>query len=177
MLIGSSDFNSHSVENHLLGLGSNATNIGSFSTQRLLDMSYAHNDTLASLIGQLSSNVTLSLFTDPIVAPLAPTNVAVTSPINIYSFQSHDVLLAYCLVGAVVIIASVLGGYAYLASGESYDVSFSSIVFATHNVHFSTLRVPAHERLGALPLDDAIAHTELRFSDGTGGRWGFGVEN
>jgi hypothetical protein len=62
-LIGSSDFNSHFAENHLLGNGS-----GLYSDQRLQDMAYAGNRPLKTLIPELSSNITLSLFMDPLLA-------------------------------------------------------------------------------------------------------------
>ena len=62
-LIGSSDFNSHFAENHLLGNGS-----GLYSDQRLQDMAYAGNRPLETLIPELSSNITLSLFMDPLLA-------------------------------------------------------------------------------------------------------------
>jgi hypothetical protein len=71
VLIGSSEFDSHFIENHLLSLTPNHTNTTSsspYSTQRLLDMAYAHNNTLSFLISQLSSNITLSLFSDPLLA-------------------------------------------------------------------------------------------------------------
>ena len=62
-LIGSSDFNSHFAENHLLGNGS-----GLYSDQRWQDMAYAGNRPLEVLIPELSSNITLSLFMDPLLA-------------------------------------------------------------------------------------------------------------
>jgi hypothetical protein len=200
VLIGSSDFNSHFIENHLLGLAAsgNASANGSFSTQRLLDMAYAHNNTLAYLIQQLSSNVTLSLFSDPILAyvslvslviallsllsrllvskaktssPALPQSVTLTAPINLYSFQSHNVLLAYCVAGFVAIVANILGFYAIWTSHESHDVSFSSIVCSTSAIHLGRLRV--HERLGVLPLPKTFARTRLKFYYGDG-RWGWG---
>jgi hypothetical protein len=62
-LIGSSDFNSHFAENHLLGNGS-----GLYSDQRWQDMAYAGDRPLEVLIPELSSNITLSLFMDPLLA-------------------------------------------------------------------------------------------------------------
>lgn len=66
VLLGSSDLNSLFVENHLLGQTGNDSS--TFSDQRLLDMAYAGNHSLAVLIPQLSSNITLSLITDPLLA-------------------------------------------------------------------------------------------------------------
>lgn len=63
-LLGSSDFNSYFIKNHAL----NGRTSGLFSPQRLQDMAYARNRTLDVLIPELSSNITLSLITDPLLA-------------------------------------------------------------------------------------------------------------
>ena len=63
-LLGSSDFNSYFIKNHALGGHTD----GLFSPQRLQDMAYARNRTLDVLIPELSSNITLSLIIDPLLA-------------------------------------------------------------------------------------------------------------
>ena len=63
-LLGSSDFNSHFIKNHAL----HGHTDGVFSPQRLQDMAYARNRTLDVLIPELSSNITLSLIIDPLLA-------------------------------------------------------------------------------------------------------------
>ncbi len=64
ILLGSSDFNSYSIRNHALMPHTG----GLFSPQRLQDMAYARNRTLDVLIPELSSNITLSLIIDPLLA-------------------------------------------------------------------------------------------------------------
>ena len=63
-LLGSSDFNSYFIKNHAL----QGHTGGVFSPQRLQDMAYARNRTLDVLIPELSSNITLSLIIDPLLA-------------------------------------------------------------------------------------------------------------
>ena len=63
VLVGKSDLNSHFAENHLLGNGSSL-----YSDQRLQDMAYAGDRPLEVLIPELSSNITLSLLIDPLLA-------------------------------------------------------------------------------------------------------------
>ena len=64
-LLGSSDLNSHFIENHLLGDGNSSS---LFSDQRLQDMALARNRSLEALIPELSANITLSLFSNPFLA-------------------------------------------------------------------------------------------------------------
>ena len=63
-LLGSSDFNSYFIKNHALQRHTG----GVFSPQRLQDMAYARNRTLDVLISEFSSNITLSLIIDPLLA-------------------------------------------------------------------------------------------------------------
>ena len=63
-LLGSSDFNSYFIKNHALHGQTDRL----FSPQRLQDMAYARNRTLDVLIRELSSNITLSLIIDPLLA-------------------------------------------------------------------------------------------------------------
>lgn len=57
------DFNSHFEENHFLGNGT-----ALYSPQRLQDMAYAGYRRLEVLIPELSSNITLTLLIDPLLA-------------------------------------------------------------------------------------------------------------
>ncbi len=103
-----------------------------------------------------------------------PTKVDISAPANIYVYESRNVLLAYCITGAVAIAANVLGLYAFWQSRLSYDLSFSAIACSTRGIHFSE-GLRAHERCGALPLEKHLARTRLKFYDGDDGWWGFGA--
>lgn len=63
-LLGSSGFNKYFIKNHAL----NGNTGGVFSPQRLQDAAYARNRTLDVLIPELSSNITLGLIFDPLLA-------------------------------------------------------------------------------------------------------------
>lgn len=82
VLLGSSDFNNHFKQNHMLGqnygdtyLESTDSNsisdtdpLSGFSDQRLQDIAHARNRSLHMLISELSKNVTLSLLADSLLA-------------------------------------------------------------------------------------------------------------
>ncbi|KAL8838551.1 MAG: hypothetical protein Q9170_002093 [Blastenia crenularia] len=178
-LIGSSDFDNYFLANHALG-AQPAPN-EQFSAQRLQDMAFAGHRTIDALISELSSNITLSLISNPLMSPAAPTNVTSSYPVNIYSYHPRNVILTYVIVFTFAILANGLGLFAYRANGVSHDNSFSSIVCTTRDVHLSDLNI--HERLGALPLDAKVARTRLRFGgegekgsgERDGGTQGFAV--
>jgi hypothetical protein len=103
--------------------------------------------------------------------------VTFTSPANIYQYHSTNLYIAYAIAGTAAIAANLAGLCAIWKSGVSHDLSFSSIVCASHGVHFSK-DLHAHDRLGALPLREKIAETMLAFfdeNDGKGVRYGFGA--
>lgn len=64
-LLDSSDLNSYFIQNHAL---SNDMDGSIFSNQRLRDMALARNRTLDILIQEFSSNITLSLISEPLLA-------------------------------------------------------------------------------------------------------------
>ena len=176
-LLGTSDLNSFFIKNHFLS-SNNASQ--PFSSQRLRDIALARNRTLDVLIPELSSNITLSLISYPLLSPAEPTNVTTTTTTNIYVYQPKKVFIAYGIAIFFALVANVLGIWAYLSNGVSHDNSFSSIVCTTRDIHLSKLN--AHERLGALPLERKVGRTRMVFDVGNmaeggrgGGRWGFGI--
>ena len=66
VLIGARDFDAHFLQNH--GQEAPPGGTATFSGQRLKDMSYVANRSLAELIPELSSNITISLISDEILA-------------------------------------------------------------------------------------------------------------
>lgn len=69
--IGSSDLYSHFINNHVISgnVGSlGLSGQGYFSDQRIQDINVARNRTLNVLIEELSSNITLSLISNPLLA-------------------------------------------------------------------------------------------------------------
>lgn len=98
--------------------------------------------------------------------------MTVTSPVVRYAYHPRNVLLAYAIAGGATLLANLAGLYAFHISGVAHDTSFSSIACSTHGVHFSR-GLRAHERLGALPLGTRIAETQVKWSTGEDGRYGF----
>lgn len=175
-LLGTSNFDSYFIRNHYL-TKQNSTQ--PFSPQRLQDMALARNRTLDVLIPELSSNLTLSLISSPLLSPGQPANVTTSTPTNIYAYQPQNLFIAYGIAVLVALLANLIGLHAFFTNGVSYDISFSSIVCTTRDIHFSGLN--AHERIGALPLDKKVGRTKMKFVVGGmeemgkgGGRWGFG---
>lgn len=120
-------------------------------------------------------SVCLSGFHTEYCRPSKPTKVNIATPANVYVYQSRNVLLAYSIVGAAAIAANALGLYAFNNSRLSYDLSFSAIACSTRGIHFSE-GLRAHERRGALPLDERLARTRLKFYDSNDIPWyGFGA--
>lgn len=176
-LLGTSNLNSYFIKNHFLS-SKNASQ--PFSPQRIQDMVLAGNRTLDVLIPELSSNITLSLISQPLLSAPQLTNVTTTSPANIYVYQPKRVFIAYGVAIFFALVANVLGIWAYLSNGVSHDNSFWSIVTTTRDIHLSKLN--AHERLGALPKERKVGRTKIVFDVGDmaeggrgGGRWGFGI--
>ena len=175
-LLGTSSLNTFFLQNHYL---TNRNRSEPFSPQRLQDMALARNRSLDILIPELSSNITLSLISNALLSPSRPANVTTTTPVNIYTYQPRNLYIAYGVAIAVALLANLIGLYAFLANGVSYEISFSSIVCTTRDIHFSGLN--AHERIGALPIDKEVRRAKIRFVIGEvaemwkgGGRWGFG---
>lgn len=65
-LIGSSDFDNYFLANH--AIGAHLPPNEQFSAQRLQDMAFARHRTLDALISELSSNITLSLISNPLMS-------------------------------------------------------------------------------------------------------------
>lgn len=176
-LLGTSNLNSHFIKNHFLS-SNNASQ--PFSPARIQDMALARNRTLDVLIPELSSNITLSLISHPLLSVPELTNVTTTSPANIYVYQPKRVFIAYGIAIFFALVANVLGIWAYFSNGVSHDNSFWSIVTTTRDIHLSKLN--EHERLGALPRQRNVGKTKIVFEVGDmaeggrgGGRWGFGI--
>ena len=114
--------------------------------------------------------------------PLTPFNVTTTSPEQVYIYRSRNVLITYGIALPFAFIAVCFGLASYRINNVSHDNSFFSIVGATMGIHLSNIN--AHEKLGALPLDPAIAKQILVFNAppdergnrrGSASNWGFGA--
>ena len=91
---------------------------------------------LARTTEQLFENITLSLFSRPDYVStnatnFMPTKVAISTYTNIYTYSWGRLALAYGLAVFFTAVAISIGGFALLASNESYQYTFSTIMRLT----------------------------------------------
>jgi hypothetical protein len=98
--------------------------------------------------------------------------------VNIYTYHSTNLWLAYGLAITFALLANILGGLAYYHNGVSCDRSFSSILSSTRDSNIA--KIFHHQVLGKLPLPKHIRRAMLRFGKMKEGEGGLGfhvVEN
>ncbi|OWP07419.1 hypothetical protein B2J93_6198 [Marssonina coronariae] len=118
----------------------NATNINKkMSDQRNQDKKLAMNKTLSALIEELSFNVTISFMSSNLLSPNVTTLVQRSTNVNVYSYKSTSLLLAYGLAVSTTLIANILGVIAYIQNKSAHDRSFSSILGATRETGLNDL--------------------------------------
>ncbi|KAF4631466.1 hypothetical protein G7Y89_g6667 [Cudoniella acicularis] len=121
------------------------------------------NMSTAELIEDLSRNMTLSLFSLDSMLSSTPQNVTVrvSSQLNVFAYNSRNLLLPYGLSLLACTCSVVIGLRAYYLNGVSHNSSFSSIVSTTRNSTLDEL-MKGHS-LGSEPLDKDISGTKLQF--------------
>ncbi|KAK9425359.1 hypothetical protein SUNI508_13095 [Seiridium unicorne] len=147
----------------------------------------AHNKSVGQLIEELSRNVTLSLFSADKILSLdnTTTTVTTTANVNVYSYNRPNLILTYAITFALALLGLIAGCVAYLQNGVSYDNSFSAFMLTTRNKRLDELA--KGRSMGAMPLENEVKKTELRFGllqgdkDGVNNegsrRVGFGFRN
>ncbi|MCJ1467049.1 hypothetical protein MMC07_005671 [Pseudocyphellaria aurata] len=83
------------------------------------------------------------------------------SPRNEYSYEYHNLVLAYGLAIFITLLSIILGWSAVVSNGMSYDFTVSSIIGTSQNPDLADLF--RHQTPGAQPLDRQIRKTKLRF--------------
>ncbi|KAL9614155.1 MAG: hypothetical protein Q9167_001365 [Letrouitia subvulpina] len=166
LLLGSAEFNSFFQKNYALSGSINRNQ--PFSKGRLQDMALARNRTLQVLIEELASNITLGLISNTLFSPPTMNEVTTHSPVNVYIYRPRNVLIAYGIAISFAFIANLLGAYAYFSNGESYENSWSAMVFSSRGVHRANLN--DRERSSALPLLPRVARMRIRYTPGGGFR-------
>lgn len=101
---------------------------------------------------------------------VAPTNVTVTNPQNIYTYQPFDLVLSYgiAILGAVTCMA--IGALAMTKNGLSYTNDFSTILRTTRSEDLNDL-VQDAEANGADPLPAHVADGEVRYRPFSSTEW------
>jgi hypothetical protein len=98
------------------------------------DIPLTRNLSLSEVIEEMSRNLTLSYFSDARYISPNGTKVAVTTtkPVNVYHYNSRNLVLAYTIAFGMSTLAVALGLYVFVANGYlNRTANFSAILFAT----------------------------------------------
>lgn len=100
-------------------------------------------ETLAAVTENLFLNMTLGLLSSQTYTTNAPNStivlVSVIRQTNIYSYNQHDLFLAYGLAILAALIAVAFVSFAIYRSGLSYGTSFSAMLRATTDLRLNRL--------------------------------------
>ncbi|MCJ1469699.1 hypothetical protein MMC07_008335 [Pseudocyphellaria aurata] len=119
------------------------------------------NKPLGALIEELSVNTSINLLSDSSLSRLTPAVVTHTQSRNEYSYEYHNLVLAYGLAIFFTLLSIILGWSAVVSNGMSYEYTVSSIIGTSQNPDLADLF--RHQTPGAQPLDRQIRKTKLRF--------------
>jgi hypothetical protein len=132
------------------------------------------NTTLAAVIESLFQNITLGLLSSPAyttnasASPVVP--VSVIRQMNTYSYNPHDLFLAYGLAIFAALIAVACGSVAVWRSGRSYGSDLSTVLRETRDRRLDRVfRVEDEGSSGADPLSKEVGEV-IGVCDG--GAWG-----
>ena len=94
--------------------------------------------------------------------------------INIYQYDSHNLIISYSIALFLTLLIICLGFYSLHSNGVAHSTSFSALITTTRNPRLDTLS--RGHSLGALPLDKRVLGAKLRFGELNegGGDWGAG---
>lgn len=99
-----------------------------------VDIPLTRDLTLGAIIEEMSRNMTLSVFTDPRYLSYNSTTAVVTTsdPINVYSYNMRNLILAYAMAICTSILAVIAGLYVFATNGcKNSTGNFSSITCTT----------------------------------------------
>ncbi|KAH7346808.1 hypothetical protein BKA65DRAFT_477981 [Rhexocercosporidium sp. MPI-PUGE-AT-0058] len=86
----------------------NATSLNrTMGDQQVEDKALANNKTLNTLIEELSFNVTISFMSSTLLSPLVNTTVLRATTVNVYSYKSKSLFLAYGLAILTTLLANI----------------------------------------------------------------------
>ncbi|KAK0103699.1 hypothetical protein ONS95_005707 [Cadophora gregata] len=173
-LLGSVDLDPFFDYNDALYRQNSTTANKTMSDQRREDKDLAKNKTLNALIEELSFNVTISFMSSNLLSPKVNTTVLRTTTLNVYTYKSTSLFLAYGLAILTSLLANILGIIAYISNGSAHDRNFSAILGATRERELSHLFDEKNH--GILPVPKPTKMTLLKFRDMDDGGWSFRKE-
>lgn len=131
------------------------------SLAKLVSPWMCRRGSVVGAIEDLSHNLTLSLLSSGIFANETAADVVVTRPQNYYSYNWHNLIIAYLTAAVVALVCVAVGAHAYVVNGYSASSSFSSIMFTTRNADLD--RLAGGQCLGAQPIPRELGDVKLQY--------------
>jgi hypothetical protein len=123
--------------------------------------SECRNRSISLAIQDLANNLTISLLGNPNMTVNVSIPVTITSPQNIYHYDSRNLIISYATGLAATLFAVVMGLMAIHSNGVCHSTSFSAVMTTTiGNRQISELS--KGQSLGAKPLSKTVAEKKLR---------------
>ncbi|OMP89059.1 hypothetical protein BK809_0005780 [Diplodia seriata] len=116
---------------------------------------------MAAMIEDLARNVSLNLMTREFFSKRVPWNVTRADRITVYTYDPHNLLLAYGIAAVSTFLIICAGFFAFLCNGASYSSAVSTFICTAQNADIKD--VIRDQTSGAQPLPPEIANTKLRF--------------
>ncbi|KAL0262038.1 hypothetical protein SLS55_003473 [Diplodia seriata] len=88
---------------------------------------------LAAMIEDLARNVSLNLMTREFFSKRVPWNVTRADRITVYTYDPHNLLLAYGIAAVSTFLIICAGLFAFLCNGASYSSAVSTFICTTQN--------------------------------------------
>ncbi|ROV96276.1 hypothetical protein VMCG_07704 [Cytospora schulzeri] len=129
--------------------------------QHLFDERLCRAGDVPAAIEDLSHNVTLSLLSSEFLANETFANVTTRRPATFYTYNWHNLVLAYAIAVFATLVCAAVGVQALLANGYSANASFSTILLTTRNEDLDY--VARGHCLGESPMDKSLGRTMLRY--------------
>jgi hypothetical protein len=119
---------------------------------------------LASLLGEISRNMTISLISNPTLAVTTNTTTnCYTIEANVFKYDPVPLIVAYVIRATAAAMTLVIGMFSIWSSVSARDKSFSTILYSTRGEHLD--RLVAGEQTVALPRSEEVQNVRLRFSE------------
>jgi hypothetical protein len=151
--------NPHNYNNTVLG--ANTSVLSPADMDLPAEYSLCRNRTLSLAIQDLANNITISFLSNPNMTVNASIPVTITTPQNIYRYDSRNLVISYATGVAATIFAMIVGLMAINSNGVCHSTSFSAVMTSTiGNRQMSELT--KGQSLGAKPLSRKLAEKKLR---------------
>jgi hypothetical protein len=125
------------------------------------EYSLCRNRSLSLAIQDLANNLTISLLSNPNMTVNVSTPVTITTPQNIYRYDSRNLIISYTIGIVATIFAVIVGVMSIYSNGVCHSTSFSAIMTST-SVNHQISELSRGQPLGVKPLSRTVAEKKLR---------------